>query len=157
MSKEGQSRRSFRLKVEAIEKAVRENSIPSDIPTLRRIQDVRDWNAPPLTAWVSYSVAAPKGPNADLRARLDAVFPTFVQRQNGTLRKGVRAPSHADPGEWLASRERDVLLIQNAELLAQVDELNARVRLLQHEREALRATEARLQATITKTIGLRSV
>ena len=155
--KEGSTRQAFRLKVEAIEAAVRDGVIPTEIPNLRRIQDVRDWDSPPFKSWVSYSVAAPNGPNADLRKRLDRVFPTFVERQSGAVRKGVRAPAGADSSEWLASKERDALLVQNAELLASISQLETRLRVSEAERHALRQNVAELQATLNKVRGLRAV
>jgi hypothetical protein len=123
------ARTAFETKVNLLESWVRAESIPLDAPPLSAIKDVQAWVDPAqgLTSWTSYSVAAPGGENADLRARLDAVLP-LVQRlragESGKLKKPRRGKTIS---QIQVERERDRLAVQNEELLSHCEVLQGEV------------------------------
>jgi hypothetical protein len=124
LARQPKARQSLERKIRLIEKWVVDGAIPPNAPVLRGEKDVRRWEDPEheITSWVSFSVLAPNGPNADLRRRLDEVLPDYRR-----IREGARQPRKAQRGrsitERQVQRERDRLAIQNEELLAEIRSL----------------------------------
>lgn len=144
--KEGRSRRSFRLKVELLEMAATDGVVPEGVPIIGKVDDLRVWNDPPMIAWSSFSVAAPSGPNPDLRARFDRILPTFVKLQTGKFKRGPRPPKNTTVEEWLIRDERDGLVRQNTELLVRVEELESALNIERAITESSKAKIAELTA-----------
>lgn len=146
--KEGPARRSFRLKVEALEKAASDGVVPEDLPVIGNVGDLRTWNDPPMTSWSSHSVAAPGGPNSDLRFRFDRILPTFVKLQTGKVKRGPLPPKGMSVTRWLILHENAALIRQNAELLVRVKELEIALRVERTIVESSKAKIGELTATL---------
>ncbi|MFW2350133.1 hypothetical protein [Qipengyuania sp.] len=141
---EREARKSFRLKVELLEKATASGVIPPEYPIIAKVKDLQSWDTPPLTSWKSFSVAAPGGRNADLRARFDRILPSFKKLQTGKSMRGPRPPKDRSVETWLIQSERDALCRQNAEILMRLREAEA----------ALRAKEAMVESSKAKIAEL---
>ena len=121
------ARQSFEKKVETLEGWVKAGALPDDAPRLSTINDVRLWVDPGrgLTAWSSYSVAAPGGAHADLRERLDAVLPHFVALKSGEAKSARKPRRGKEITQKQVEAERNKLAEQNAVLLTENSELRA--------------------------------
>lgn len=153
--KEGPSRRSFRLKVEILEKAAIDGVVPEGVPIIGKVDDLRAWNDPPMIAWRSFSVAAPSGPNSDLRFRFDKILPTFVMLQTGKAKRGRRPPKNMSVEQWLIRDERDALARQNADLLVRVRELETALHVEKTISESSRAKNAELTSKLRTLMPLK--
>ncbi|QAY78897.1 hypothetical protein [Sphingosinicella sp. BN140058] len=153
--REGAARRSFRLKVEALEQAVKEGIVPKELPKILKLDDVRCWNAPPMSSWSSFSVAAPGALNSDLRERLDRVLPSFVKLQSGKVKRGPKPPRTMSVGDWLIREERNALLQQNAQLLGRVQEAESQVRSMRTIIASQKKKIGELSASLRKVVPLR--
>lgn len=154
---EGPARKALRLKIDALKAAVKEGRVPDDIPKIEKIEDLRTWHAPPLSRWRSFSVAAPSGPNADLRAQLDQILPLFLALQSGKQRR-TRAGRSADAERdlKLLRNERDGLLEQNSDLILRDAEKTALMKAQEDIISSQRAAIAELTAQIRKISPIRS-
>lgn len=119
------ARAAFEAKVVILEDWVRGGAVPTHVPRLRTLDDVRLWEdgALGLKAWTSFSVAAPSGPNYDLRLRLKALLPRL-----GALQEGIaRAPKSPSIRKTEAQREMEkvhrALVIQNEQLLHAINQI----------------------------------
>jgi hypothetical protein len=123
------ARRAFETKVEILEGWVKAGALPDDAPQLSTINDVRLWDDPGrgLTSWSSYSVAAPGGAHADLRARLDFVLPQFVALKAGAVKTNRKPRRGKAISQKQVEAERNKLAEQNVVLIAQNHELNSDV------------------------------
>lgn len=151
---EREARKSFRLKVELLEKATTDGVIPPEIPIIAKVKDLQSWDTPPLTSWKSFSVAAPSGRNADLRARFDRILPSFVKLQTGKSMRGPRPPKNMSVESWLVQSERDALCRQNAELLMRLNETEAALRSKAAMLESSKAMIAELTEKLSVLIPL---
>lgn len=137
---------------------VREGKIPLDAPRLRTVRDFQLWTDDQrgVGAWSSFSVAAPRGQNPDLRARLDVVLPLYLSLSEpskpGTskLRRG-RAISAR-----LVTAERDRLAHQTAELLVRIHALEAAARSHAKAYERVMQENRKLTAELAKLAGFPS-
>lgn len=123
---ETRARRSFRLKVEHLEERVPHQSHGDWLP--RTLSEFVQWRDPErgFGAWTSFSVAAPKGPNADLRQRLDRVLERLRgdrSRTRAPTKRRGRTVEHAQ-----AMAEVKALAAQNLELVERVLQLEAECR-----------------------------
>lgn len=121
------ARRAFATKVEVLEGWVKAGALPDDAPQLSTIKDVRLWVDPGrgLTSWSSYSVAAPGGAHADLRARLDFVLPQFVALKAGAAETNRKPRRGKAISQKQVEAERNKLAEQNAILIARNHELTS--------------------------------
>ena len=153
---EGRARRSLRLKVEALEQALRTGAVTSEIPLITKIEDIQRWHSPPMISWKSFSVAAPGGSNPDLRKRLDNVLSSFIRLQSGKKKRGPQPPRGMSVSDWLVREERDALLRQNAQLIARVQELEMDRLANQAAISSQTAKIAELSAALRKVAPLRA-
>ncbi|MEZ0169516.1 hypothetical protein [Microvirga sp. TS319] len=128
------ARSALAAKVTLLEEWIANESIPPDAPVLVTIKDVQQWTDPArgLVTWTSYSIAAPGGPNADLRLRLDHALKSLQRIREGKSAQ-PRKPRRGRPiSQIQVSHERDRLAHQNVELLVERDALSAEVKRLRH-------------------------
>ncbi len=134
-AREGSNRRSFRLKIEALEAAANRGVIPKDLQEIVLLKDLAAWNdlERNLTAWTSNNVHSVNGHNPDLhrrwldvRARIDLIL---VKKRSGkTLNESKRQ-------ERILRSENKVLMLQNAALLSAEEHLLKRLRLARRDLE----------------------
>jgi len=128
------ARASFEAKVVLLEQYSAAGAIPKGTPVLRLLKDVIVWEDSDLglSRWTSFSIAAPSGPNADLRNRLDIVLPEIVTLQSG----GRVTEKKPRRGKIISrdqlEREHERLAIQNNLLLRRQDQLEGDVARLKH-------------------------
>jgi hypothetical protein len=117
-----------------IEEWVAAGCIPPDAPILKTLKDVQEWSAHDrkLSTWTSFSIAAPGGPNADLRLRLDNALKALKQIREGSSGSQKKPRRGRAISEVQIRQERDRLALQNVELLAEQSKLEAEVKRLRH-------------------------
>ncbi len=128
------ARSALAAKVTLLEEWIANESIPPDAPVLATIKDVQQWSDPArgLTTWTSYSIAAPGGPNADLRLRLDHALKGLQRIREGKSAQQRKPRRGRTISQNQVSQERDRLAWQNVELLAARDALSSEVKRLRH-------------------------
>jgi hypothetical protein len=153
------AREALAKKVATIRSMVVSGLVPDGTPELRTIEQVRTWvdpSDPELRTWSSFSVAAPSGPNADLRAELDEWLPRLTeQRAGGRQGKG---PRRGKPITQIQlERERATLARQNDDLICELDdERTAKQRALDLV-EIQKQQISELTAALNKITRLESV
>lgn len=146
---EGRARRSFRLKVEFLEDVLRRGDSAEWIP--RNLAELANWvdEERGFERWISFSVAAPNGPNSDLRRRLDHSLDLLKVRAGRPARKSQAV--HAS--RQLAAEVR-MLAQQNADLIMQLKSLEDRLRREGQANAILREREQELLTTLNGLLPL---
>lgn len=149
MAREPKARQSLERKLRLMERWITEGAVPANAPILRGEKDIREWQDPEhgITSWVSFSILAPNGPNADLRRRLDEVLPDYRH-----IREGARQPKQPPRGRSITERqvrrERDRLVIQNEELLAEIRSLKQELAIAREDIALLKEEKSDLTARL---------
>jgi hypothetical protein len=115
----------------------------------RNLRQMVEWQDAELklTRWVSFSVAAPNGPNGDLRRRFD------IARQMLLKKRGKdSAPAGREVGHVLAINQVKVLAEQNALLMAEKHDLERRSTLLEKQLDSMYGRERELVEMLNKIL-----
>lgn len=152
------SRAAFEAKVLSLEGWVGSGAIPVMVPRLRTIDDIRLWEDPGLglKSWSSFSVAAPSGPNLDLRLRLDALLPRLRVLQEGIVRAPKILNLRKTAAQKQIDQERRSLAIQNEQLISRINDLSQQLVREKTMRKIAEAERDELKKKIGAVVPLRN-
>ncbi|WP_342248791.1 hypothetical protein [Sphingomonas sp. OTU376] len=135
-TREGKNRKSFRLKVEILERAADSGSIPENLRNIKLLKELAAWEDKTLglTAWTSANVHSKNGHNPDLvkrwvdvRGRIALIVPH--RRTGRTLRESQKQ-------EITLRSEVKVLLLQNEALLVLEERYQKQLRMAARDLDA---------------------
>ena len=154
--------KSFEIKVEIVERSVRDKKLDPGVPKLTSIRAFVQWSGEhqgrKYGSWSSQTVAAPNGPNADLRKRLDAVLPAFQSLQRIKIQGATKKPPRGVGWDaWLLAAERDNLLVQNTQLIIDLQTAKESFAVLDAKIESLKAQNAMVTKEYTSVVPFRRV
>lgn len=135
-TREGKNRKSFRLKVEILERAMDSGNIPENLRNIKLLKELAAWEDKTLglTAWSSANVHSRNGHNPDLvkrwvevRRRIALIMPH--RRTGRTLRESQKQ-------EITLRSEVKVLLLQNEALLVLEERYQKQLRMAARDLDA---------------------
>lgn len=150
------ARESFERKLAMLEAAVAEQRLPAQIPKMKTLQDFQNWREPEqgLVSWSNTSILRGSGPNADLRSRLDEVWPTIQLLQGRTQKTRSKQKSQS---ERLWEAQVRALNVQVFKLIVERDEAIKNVNLLTSANASMETELERREAEILELRTRRRV
>ena len=160
VSRRKPAREAFEKKLMLLEDAVSRRRIALEVPNLRTMQDFCGWEDKDhgISTWSNTQVVNKKGPNADLRARLDHIW-LEIQLLQG--RRGSKKPERRSSSEKAREQQINILNLQVYKLIVERNALRdgmlrsqSQVASLEQERDALLEENADLKAQRKKIVTL---
>lgn len=145
------AREAFEGKLRILEDAAHIGRLPEFVPTIRNLQDFQNWQDPDrgLSAWANTSVLNRRGPNADLRARLDHVWYTLGPIP-GTIERPVANRRSAT--EKVLEQKIASLNLQVCKLIVERDEILRESRMMLARYESLEGEHGRTKGQLAQMI-----